>query len=69
MILKLLKKSGFFSFVKYEKNQKFHSVAPTDLKFVTCAEDKVLKIWDLERKVIESEKIGWQINNLKFNFL
>ena len=33
-------------------------MAPTDLKFVTCAEDKVLKIWDLPTRMLESEKNG-----------
>lgn len=39
-------------------------MAPTDLKFVTCAEDKVLKIWDLPTRMTESEKNG---NLLKEN--
>jgi len=43
-------------------SKRWVSVAPTDLKFVTCAEDKVLKIWDLPRKVTESEKNGRTID-------
>lgn len=34
------------------------SISPTDQKFVTCSEDKTLKIWDLPRKIIEKELSG-----------
>lgn len=54
--MKPLKKSGD---IKYEWFLKNYSVAPTNAKFVTCAEDKVLKIWDFEKSVVENEKNGF----------
>ena len=49
----------------YNIEALFYSVAPTDLKFVTCAEDKVLKIWDLPTRMTESEKNGFFLKTIK----